>query len=130
MNGLSVGGLAAVGVGAALGAWCRWAIQYWLNPLFTNLMLGTAAANLLGGLLAGFALGLFEKLAPGAVALRLLVLTGFLGSFTTFSALSLELVLLLERREWAWALTTVGTHVVGAVVLAVVGLWAGRALLA
>ena len=40
--------LAAVGGGAALGAWARWGLSYWLNPRVAHLPLGTLAANLIG----------------------------------------------------------------------------------
>ena len=46
-------GLLAVGLGAAVGAWLRWLLGLWLNPLFPPVPLGTLAANLIGGLLMG-----------------------------------------------------------------------------
>mgnify|MGYP001090393409 CR=1 FL=1 len=38
----------AIGAGAALGAWLRWGLGVWLNPLWAAMPLGTLAANLLG----------------------------------------------------------------------------------
>ena len=46
----------AVGAGAGLGAVCRWALSYWLNPLAGWMPWGTLAANAAGGLLIGAAL--------------------------------------------------------------------------
>ncbi|HTT42170.1 MAG TPA: CrcB family protein [Steroidobacteraceae bacterium] len=46
-------GFAAVGSGAAAGAWLRWALGIYLNPVFPTVPLGTVSANLLGGLIIG-----------------------------------------------------------------------------
>ena len=40
---------AAVGIGAALGAWLRWGFSTWLNPRIPHFPLGTLASNLVGG---------------------------------------------------------------------------------
>ena len=120
--------IAAVGVGAAVGAWLRWGLSFALNPVFPTIPLGTLAANLVGGLLMGVAMELITRhtlLSPEA---RLLVTTGFLGGLTTFSTFSAEVTTLLVRREWVWSLLTIGLHVVGSVTLTIVGLLAARAL--
>ena len=49
----------AVGVGAALGAWLRWMLSTWFNPVTPGLPLGTLAANLVGGYLVGLAVAYF-----------------------------------------------------------------------
>ena len=122
------GGILAVGGGAAVGAWLRWWLGILLNPLFPTLPLGTLAANLVGGLLMGFAMELVTRhtlLSPEA---RLLLTTGFLGGLTTFSTFSAEISTLLLRREWLWSVLGIGAHVVGSIVLTLVGLLAIRAL--
>ena len=55
MNGA---GALAVGVGAALGAWLRWALAVALNAVAPQLPLGTLAANLIGGYFIGVAVAL------------------------------------------------------------------------
>jgi len=89
---VSIGGLAAVGGGAALGAWARWGLGVALNPLFPTVPLGTLAANLIGGYLAGFAVALFHHHAGLSPELKLFLITGFLGGLTTFSTFSVEVV--------------------------------------
>ena len=124
----SLSSIAAVGVGAAVGAWLRWGLSFALNPVYPTIPLGTLAANLVGGLLMGVAMELITRhtlLSPEA---RLLVTTGFLGGLTTFSTFSAEVTTLLVRREWAWSLLAIGLHVVGSVALTIVGLLAARAL--
>jgi fluoride exporter len=112
----------AIGCGAAAGAWLRWGFGLLLNPIFPTLPLGTLTANLVGGLLMGVAMALiahFEALSP---TLRLLVTTGFLGGLTTFSTFSAETVSLLTRQQYAWTAAIVGLHVVGSVLMTLLGI--------
>ena len=115
-------GILAVGGGAAVGAWMRWGLNMALNPVFPTLPLGTLAANLIGGLLMGFAMEIMTRHAVLPPEMRLLVTTGFLGGLTTFSTFSAEIVTLLMRREWLWGSLAVGAHVVGSLVLTVIGI--------
>jgi CrcB protein len=117
---------AAVGIGAALGAWLRWGLGALLNPSFPPLPLGTLVANLVGGLLMGGAMEIAARhtlLSPEA---RLFVTTGFLGGLTTFSTFSAETVSLLLRGEWLWSAALISAHVIGAVALTIAGLWLAR----
>lgn len=113
----------AVFVGAGLGAVLRWGLSLWLNPVLPQLPLGTLAANLLGGLLVGLAVAFFEQHPSIAPPWRLLAITGFLGGLTTFSTFSAEVVALLGRQQWAWALATAGAHLAGSLLLCGLGLW-------
>ena len=123
-------GFIAVGGGAAVGAWLRWGLGMALNPLFPTLPLGTLAANLIGGLLIGFAMELLTRHAVLPPEVRLLVVTGFLGGLTTFSTFSAEVVTLLLRREWLWGSITIGGHVLGSLVMTIAGIAAMRAVYA
>ena len=78
----------AIGIGAALGAWSRWLLGLALNPLLVMLPLGTLAANLIGGYLVGVAVGVFHLNSGLSPALKLFIITGFLGGLTTFSTFS------------------------------------------
>ena len=120
-------GFLAVGGGAAIGAWMRWGLGVALNPLFPTLPLGTLAANLVGGLLMGFAMELLTRHAVLPAEVRLLITTGFLGGLTTFSTFSAEVVTLFARREYLWGSLTVATHVVGSLALTIAGLVLMRA---
>lgn len=105
----------AVGSGAALGAWLRWGLTVWLNPLFEALPLGTLAANLVGGLLMGVLMGLLDAPVDWSPQLRLFAGTGFLGGLTTFSTFSGEAGALLQRGDYAWAGLLVSLHVIGSI---------------
>jgi CrcB protein len=110
---------AAVAIGAAAGAVVRWRAGVWLNPLFAPIPLGTLAVNCGGGLLAGMALVVLARM-PGETA-RLLLVTGFLGGLTTFSAFSAESLTLIQRQRWDLALLHGSLHVAGALGCAAAG---------
>ena len=118
----------AVFSGAGFGALLRWALSLWLNPLLPSVALGTLAANLVGGLLVGFASAFFAHNGGLAPEWRLLAITGFLGGLTTFSTFSAEVVTLMGRQEYAWAFTTAGLHLAGSLLLTALGFAIAHAL--
>lgn len=71
---------------------------------------GTIAVNLLGCLLAGLLWSLFENRWPVSGETRTLVLVGFMGAFTTFSAMMLETGELMRSAEWIYALANVAVQ--------------------
>ena len=73
-------------MGGVAGSLCRWA----LSVAFDETRAGTLAANLIGVALAGFFLVLMER--HGTAALRQLLLPGFCGGLTTFSAFAYQSV--------------------------------------
>lgn len=121
-------GFVAVGLGAALGAWLRWALGAVLNPLVPALPLGTLAANLAGGFLIGVAIEYFSRHAGLPPEARLLVITGFLGGLTTFSTFSAEAVTLLARAQYGWAAALVLSHLAGSLLATGLGICAVKAL--
>ncbi len=123
-------GFLAVGVGGMLGCWLRWWLAAAFNPLFTDVPLGTLAANLAGGLLMGVALAVFDHYQALPVEVRLLVATGFLGGLTTFSTFSAEATGLLLRQHYGWFVTHVCLNLFGSLLMTIGGLIATRAILA
>lgn len=84
--------MAMIAIGAALGANARhlvsqWAVRQW-GVAFPY---GTLIINVLGSLLIGVLMALFLERMPVREPVRLLLITGLLGGFTTFSAFSNEL---------------------------------------
>jgi fluoride exporter len=113
--------IAAVGLGAALGAWLRWAFSAWLNPMVPALPLGTLASNLIGGYLVGVAVAYFAANGSINPEWRLLCITGFLGGLTTFSTFSAESVQLLMAGDYAPAFVHSATHLFGSLVATFLG---------
>lgn len=119
---------AAVGVGAAVGAWLRWGLSTWLNPRVPHFPLGTLAANLIGGYLVGLAVAYFLVRHDLPPQWRLFAVTGFLGGLTTFSTFSAEVTELLARGEIATGLLLAATHLAGSLLLTAAGFATFRAL--
>ena len=112
----------AVGGGAAIGAWIRWGLGIALNA--SMLPMGTLVANLGGGLLMGMAMAYFASTSAQDTlqhTLRLLVMTGFLGGLTTFSAFSAEAFSFLQKQQYAWAAGHILSHVVGSLLMTAIG---------
>lgn len=114
-------GFMAVGAGAAAGAWLRWLLGMFLNPLFPTLPLGTLAANMLGGLIMGLAMAILSQYETLSPEMRLFVTTGFLGGLTTFSTFSAETVTLLARQQFGWAGAIIVAHLLGSVLMTLAG---------
>ena len=119
----------AVFVGAGFGALLRFGLGNWLNPIHPALPLGTVAANLAGGLMVGLATSYFAANPTLAPEWRLLAITGFLGGLTTFSTFSAEVVHMIGRQQYAWALGAAGIHPLGSLALTAVGIATARALM-
>jgi CrcB protein len=111
----------AVSVGAAVGALARWWAGLWLNGQWSGFPLGTLLVNCVGGLLIGVALAWFDR-TPNEL-LRLLLVTGFLGGLTTFSAFSGESLVLLQRGQIGLAFAHGAAHVFGSLACAALGYW-------
>ncbi|TFH14204.1 MAG: fluoride efflux transporter CrcB [Lentisphaerales bacterium] len=82
---------------------------------------GTFVVNAVGCLVAGILMALTVKQNLFSPGTRLLLFTGILGGFTTFSAFGLETIYLLQRHEIFWA----GLYVLLTVSVGIVALWLG-----
>lgn len=111
----------AVGLGAAIGAWLRWGLGLWLNPVFPSLPLGTLAANLVGGYSIGLVLGWFAEHPGVPPEARLFLITGLLGGLTTFSTFSAEVVTALMRGLWLTGGTIALAHLSGSLAATALG---------
>lgn len=111
---------AAVAAGASAGALARWQAGLRFNALYAGFPFGTLLVNLVGGLLIGMAIEWFGR-HPDEL-LKLLLVTGFLGGLTTFSAFSGESLVMLQRGELGMAFAHTLAHVLGALAAAALGL--------
>lgn len=112
-----------VGLGGMLGCIARYlSIAYFYpNGVVANFPWGTFFVNLSGCFLIGMFTGFTERAASFNSEIRLLVTTGFLGGFTTFSSFGLETLNLLRDGVISLAIIYIISSVVGGVVLAFVG---------
>lgn len=125
---MNAAGFVAVGVGAMLGAWLRWALGYFLNTLYPAIPPGTLVANLVGGYLVGVAVAFFAGHTALSAEWRLFAITGFLGGLTTFSTFSAEGVALLAQARYAAAFTHAALHLCGSLAATIAGIATWRAV--
>lgn len=112
--------LLAVAAGGALGATARYAIHlFWVGRV--QFPLGTLSANVLGAVAIGVIMYVVNERAVVSDTVRLLVVTGLLGSLTTFSTFSYETFELFDQGKHAWA----GANLVANLALCLAGVWAG-----
>lgn len=112
----------AIVSGAALGALLRWVLSIQLNAWFPAIPPGTWVANMLGGYLMGVALALFSRHTELSPALQWFLMTGFLGSLTTFSTFSAEVMALLQQGRLLMAMLAISLHVAGSLLMTFLGL--------
>jgi len=108
-----------VGLGGALGVASRFIISRLFissSSVFTYVVL----VNIIGCLVAGMVAGYVEKHTQSEI-LKLFVITGILGGFTTFSAFSLDVLSFLNRGKSAEAVIYILISVIGSILAAVLG---------
>ena len=93
--------MAGGAIGAGLRYQAGWASQHLLGV--TSWPWGTFIVNIVGGLCMGLLVGLLASRSDEPI--RLFVAVGILGGFTTFSAFSLETLLMIERGDWFMAIS-------------------------
>jgi len=113
----------AIGVGAAIGAWLRWGLGLWLNPVFPSMPLGTLAANLVGGYFIGLVIAWFAEHPGVPPEARLFLITGLLGGLTTFSTYALETASGIRSGAGLMAVANVLLNNLCGLLLVLAGMW-------
>lgn len=124
--------LLLIGLGGAIGAVSRHLFGQWtMRVIGPEWPYGTFGVNVIGGLLMGLFIGWLASAGRAdANALRSFVAVGVLGGFTTFSAFSLDVVVMIERKAYLGALGYAFASVIASVVALFVGLLIARRLIA
>jgi CrcB protein len=125
-------GYLVVFLGAGMGGAIRHGMNIWVaRGLGTHCPWHPFSINILGSLARGVVAGGFVRRGIGAEGhMRLFLTTGLLGGFTTFSAFSLDAMLLWERGQYLLAALYVGGSVALAIAGLAIGLWIMRTALA
>ena len=116
-----------VGIGGFFGALGRFLLSGWIGARAEQFPAGTLTVNVTGSLAIGFLAGVLAREILAGGAIRLLVMTGFLGAFTTFSAFSYESVQLWQAGRWPALFASVGLNVGGCLLATAAGMAAARA---
>lgn len=119
--------LAAIAVGAVLGAWSRYGLSVALNGRGW-LPWGTFAANAIGGLLIGLAIAHFSARTDISPLWRMFFVTGFLGALTTFSTFSAEVTSLILEGSLPRGIALAALHLLASLILTAIGIWLYRAV--
>jgi CrcB protein len=113
--------LAAIALGAVLGAWARYGLALALNGR-SWLPWGTFVANAIGGLLIGLAVAHLSARPDLSPLWRMFFITGFLGALTTFSTFSAEVSALLMSGEMLRGLALAALHLLVSLLLTAIGI--------
>ena len=117
--------LLLVAFGGAAGSVLRYLVGVWtLRAFGPNFPWGTITVNIIGSFVIGLLVEIVARRFNASAELRLLLVTGFLGGFTTFSAFSLDFMLLFERGQM---MAAVG-YLMASVLLALLAVFAGLSL--
>ncbi|HVT36112.1 MAG TPA: fluoride efflux transporter CrcB [Nevskiaceae bacterium] len=116
----------AVALGGAAGSLLRWQVSVWLRSAWPAFPWGTLLVNVSGGFLMGF-VAAWCVARPVPDWMRIGMMTGIMGGYTTFSAFSLD-TLELWRQGAAPALMNIAANLLLSLGACALGLWAARAI--
>ncbi len=115
----------AIAAGGAFGALCRHGVNIGAVKLMGHgFPYGTLTVNVLGSFVMGLLIAIFAQYWQPSEAMRVFLITGFLGAFTTFSTFSLDFVSLWERQAYLHS----ALYLSGSVILSIGALFAAMAL--
>ena len=120
----------AIGIGGALGALLRYFITSMIfNQLGNQFPWGTLTVNLLGCALLGFLITIVSNSWSSSDEFRSFFSIGLIGALTTFSAFSIEVVLMIEKGNWLMAVGYVVLSVICCVGITMVSMFVTKAII-
>lgn len=118
---MGLSNLLAVGMGGFFGAVGRYWISGVAQRFGDRFPFGTLSVNLLGSLFLGLIATIFLEKMVVNQEVRLFLMVGLLGAFTTYSTFSLETLDLMRSGEWMVA----GVNILANVIGTLIAVWAG-----
>jgi CrcB protein len=127
----SLASIGFVALGGSIGSTLRYLITKMIDAyLPLTVSVGTVCINIIGSFFAGALVGYWGGASAHIPSqARLLLLTGILGGFTTFSAFSIECVAVSRSENFIFTLFYISLHVIGSVVAAFCGMYLSNRLL-
>ena len=111
------GALARYGLGGLVQRWTGGGFPW-----------GTVAVNVVGCFLFGLVVTAASERFGLSVEMRIIILTGFMGAFTTFSTFAYESQQLMADGQWLWAFGNIALQLVVGVAMMIAGIAVGRAV--
>lgn len=121
-------GLFFVGLGGGAGACLRYLLTSRLSQALPHFPFGTLLVNAAAGLFIGFIIGVERNIVALPHNTKLFLTTGLLGGLSTFSAFSLETILLFENGRYASAAANVALNICLSLAGAAAGLLSSKML--
>jgi len=113
-------------LGGAVGTGARYLFATAMTRAFGNFPFGTLGVNVLGSFLASVVMVLALERSALAPDLRLILVTGVLGGFTTYSSFNYETLHLAQSGATALAVINVAVTVVACLAAGLAGIWVAR----
>ena len=115
-------------MGGDLGAMARYSVDQLATSYTGSTLLGTFLANISGSLILGLLVGVLSNHDIWPAETRMFLAVGFLGSYTTFSTLSLATVQLLQKGDLSTAALNLGASIFLGIGAALIGFVVGKAI--
>ena len=113
-------------IGGGIGSLLRYISTEFINSVFNQkFTLGTFFVNCVGSLLIGFLINIFDLFSIDH-KWKLLLITGFLGGYTTYSAYSFETINYLQNGNIKYAIINILMHNVLCLLLVLLGIWLNK----
>lgn len=116
--------------GGGLGSAGRFILQRWASSYFgMGFPYGTMLVNIAGSLLIGFFFQWSEKSPLLNENTRLFLMTGLCGGFTTFSAITLESMMLMQEQKWPTLFLYIFLTIVLGITATLSGYWLAKTII-